>query len=211
MEETFTFTLFAFTSLFTIVNPTGAIPFFNNITEGLSNTKKQQIAAKTASTAFLAMVFFTVSGKMIFDFFNISVDGLRVVGGVLFFINGYDMLQGKMSRTRKPDEEEVDEIDLLAITPLAIPIICGPGTITIANVLFLEAVDIPRRIALFTAIAVVCLLTFLILWGSKNIVRVMGPSGSKVFSRIMGLIIMMIAVEFFFAGIKPYVHSLLSV
>lgn len=213
MKDQFSYLLYTFTSLFTIVNPLGAMPFFSGMTEGEDLKVAKQVAFRACLAAFTAMVFFAVSGQFLFRFFNVSVDGLRIVGGVLFFIMGYDMLQGKESRTKSVSPSEktsIQDIRVRAITPLAIPLICGPGTITVITVLMQETQGWTQQLTLFSSAFAVCFLAYFILVGSKGIMAALGESGQKVFFRMMGLILMMIAVEFFFTGLRPYVQKLIA-
>lgn len=100
MKELLAYFLFVFTSVFTIVNPIGTMPVYAAFTESVDRRQAIRVARTAVLVAFAAMVLFALTGKLVFNFFNISVDGLRVVGGVLFFITGYDMLQGKNSRIK---------------------------------------------------------------------------------------------------------------
>lgn len=212
MKESLSYFLYALTSLFTIVNPLGAMPFYSSITENSPAPVARSIALRASSSAFIAMLFFAITGKFIFSFFNVHIDGLRVVGGVLFFITGYDMLQGKESRTKAVSASErfnIQDIKIKAITPLAIPLICGPGTITVMTVMMQESDSLQQRALLFFAAFLVATATYLILLSSKRITEIIGESGQKVFFRLMGLILMMIAVEYFFTGLKPYIRGLL--
>lgn len=211
MKEFITFFLYAFTSLFTIVNPLGAMPFYMGMVEDVNKQLARDIALRAALAAFSAMMFFALTGKFLFDFFNVSIDGLRVVGGVLFFITGFDMLQGKDSRTKTVTASEkfsLQDIRTKAITPLAIPLICGPGTITVLTVMIQENELFWQKATLVFVALLVSVATFFVLTGSKKITSIIGESGQKVFYRLMGLILMMNAVEFFFNGIRPYVRSL---
>lgn len=207
--ELFEFALFAFTSLFTVINPVGVLPMFLSMTHGMDTPATRKAAIKATITAFLVMVIFAFTGQFIFNFFAISIHGLKIVGGILFFLMGYEMLQGKMSRTKKeshdpePDEE-------FAITPLGIPMICGPATITVSIVLMQDNPQVERRLVLLGAMIAISFVTLLLLLGARGISRFLGRSGNKVMTRIMGLIVMMIAVEFFSAGLKPIVQNLLA-
>ncbi len=210
MKDLFTYFLFTFTSLFTIVNPLGTVPVYSAFTNSVSRIQAIRVARTASFVAFLAMVLFALSGQLIFNFFNISIDGLKVVGGFLFFLTGYDMLQGKNSRTKMISKAERDEIEEFAITPLAIPMICGPGAITVTIVLIQEALTWQHKVILFFNFALVCVANFLFLIGSKQILNLLGRSGNKVFFRLMGLIIMMIAVEYFFRGLTPYFQKMFA-
>ena len=150
-------------------------------------------------------------GQWVFQLFGISVNGLRIVGGVLFFTMGYDMLQGKTARTKQPaDTNRKDEHDSISVTPLGIPLIAGPGAITNAIVLMQDAHEVTQKVILIASMAFICLLMFISLRASEKITRILGETGNRVLVRLMGLIIMVIAVEFFFAGLKPIVQDILT-
>ena len=100
MDRIFQFTLLAFTSLFTMVTPFGVIPLFNTLTSEMSSKEVRKIALKGVTTAFIIIIVFAFAGNFIFDFFHISINGLKIVGGVLFFMSGYDMLNAKLKRSK---------------------------------------------------------------------------------------------------------------
>lgn len=213
MKEHLSYFLITFTSLFAIVNPLGPLTFYSAVTENLDADVAKMMARRAAITAFVGMFFFAFGGQFLFNFFSVSVDGLRVVGGVLFFLMGYDMLQGKESRTKKisPSEQiSLQDISVRAITPLGIPLICGPGAITVVTVMAQEAKTAPQLFMLSMSVFIVCLVCYVVLLSSRRIMKFIGESGQKVFIRLMGLILMMIAVEFFFRGIHPYVQKIMN-
>jgi multiple antibiotic resistance protein len=209
MKDLLTYFLYTFMSIFTIVNPLGTLPVYAAFTDSVKREQAVRVARTASLVAFILMVLFALTGQFLFNFFSISIDGLRVVGGVLLFLTGYDMLQGKNSRTKILSKAEQLEIEEFAITPLAIPMICGPGAITVVIVLIQEANSLVHKSILFSNIALVCFANFLFLIGSKRILSLLGNSGNKVFFRLMGLIIMMIAVEYFFRGLTPYVQKII--
>lgn len=210
MSETFTYGLLYFTSFFTLINPLGVMPVFMTMTAQLDNKARNKTASKATIIAFITLVLFALSGQVMFDFFGISVHSFRIVGGVIFFIVGMDMLQARIGKTRLDNTKIEEYVDDISITPLAIPMICGPGAITNAIVLMEDANTVGLKIALFTSMALVALLTYLILFGASRIINFLGETGNKVMMRLMGLIVMVIAVEFFFAGLKPFVKSMLE-
>lgn len=211
MNSILQFVLLAFTSLFTMVNPLGVIPVYTTLTTGMTSKQASVIALKATSTALIVLLLFTFGGNFIFDIFNISVNGLRVVGGILFFLSGYDMLRGKLTRIKSEGEEFIEAAKDFAITPLGVPMITGPGVITISIVMMNDAPDITHKSLLITAIFVVMGLTHIILLSSRKIISFLGESGSKVLTRIMGLIVMVIAVELFFRGLKPIIQDILNI
>ncbi|MCL6495282.1 MAG: MarC family protein [Ignavibacterium sp.] len=209
MDSILQFALLAFTSLFTMVNPLGVIPVFTTLTIGMTSKQAAAIALKATSTALIVLLLFTFGGNFIFDLFNISVNGLRVVGGILFFLSGYDMLRGKLTRIKSEGEESIEAAKDFAITPLGVPMITGPGVITISIVMMNDAPDITHKSLLIASILVVMGLTHLILLSSRRIIGFLGESGNKVLTRIMGLIVMVIAVELFFRGLKPIIQDII--
>lgn len=211
MTDLLEFGFLVFTSLFTVVNPLGVIPIYISMTSQLSEAEAQRTARKAALVAFITLVLFALTGEVIFNFFSISVSSLRVAGGVLFGIVGYEMLRARISRTRMDEEHSTEYAGDIAITPLAIPMICGPGAITVVIVLMQDAHGLGRRLVLFGVIGLVMLLTWIVLSGRRAIMRVLGEDGNKVMMRLMGLIVMVIAVEFFFAGLTPMVRTMLRI
>ncbi len=203
MDNYFEFGLLAFTSVFTMVNPLGIIPVYTALTSGMDSDHARKVAIKASIIALLTMLLFAFSGKFIFDFFHISVNGLRVVGGIIFFMAGYDMLQARLIRT-KSDEETIHEYgNDIAITPLGIPLTCGPGAITASIVMMNDASTAVHKLILSGTIFLVILITMIFLLSARKVMKVLGESGNKVLMRIMGLIVMVIAVEFLFSGLKP--------
>ena len=198
------------TSLFTMINPIGAIPLYSNLTSGMPTQQARKVAFQAGLTAFIALIFFAFSGQMIFNFFGISVNGLRIVGGVLFFVMGYEMLRGSAlpMRNKEQDEEFDSEV---AITPLGIPVIAGPGSITVVILYMQEATTFQAEALLITSIFIICAGTALLLAMGQRILDLLGPTGTRVMMRLMGLIVMLIAVEFFFAGLTPYVQTMLEI
>lgn len=209
MDSLLQFALLAFTSLFTMINPMGVIPVFTTLTTGMTSKQASSIALKASSTALIVLLLFTFGGNFIFDIFNISINGLRVVGGILFFLSGYDMLRGKLTRIKSEGEESIEAAKDFAITPLGVPMITGPGVITISIVMMNDAPDFTHKSLLVGSIFVVMGLTHFILLSSRRIIGFLGESGNKVLTRIMGLIVMVIAVELFFRGLKPIIQDIL--
>ncbi len=202
--------LLALVTLFTMVSPLGVLPIYLSLTAGLPRETARGVARRAVGTALAVLVVFALAGQLVFRFFGVSVDSLRVVGGVIFFVMGYEMLQARLSRTRHDEERPAEYADDVALTPLGIPMIAGPGAITSVVLLWSDAADAPRKVAVLAATALVLAVTLLVLLGAEGIQRRLGPGLNKVQLRIMGLITMMIAVEFFFAGLRPIVRQLLA-
>lgn len=211
MDKILEFGLLSFTSIFTMINPLGVMPVFTSLTTGMDTREAKQVALKAVLTALFTLVLFAVSGRFIFDFFQISVNSLRVVGGIIFFMAGFDMLQARLIRTKENSKPDPDYGNDIAITPLGIPMICGPGAITAAIVLMNDADIFAEKIILLIAILLVLIITLLFLIGARKIMKLLGDSGNKVLMRIMGLIVMVIAVEFLFSGLKPILRDIFNI
>lgn len=209
MADLLAFALLGFTSFFTLINPLGVLPVFMTMTAELTVSQRNRTAKKAVITAFLTIILFALSGQILFKFFGISVNSFRVVGGVIFFIMGMDMLQARLGKVKVQDSEVKSYISDISVTPLAIPMICGPGAITNAIVLMEDAATVELKIILFLTVAVVLGLTYIILYSSSKIITVLGETGNNVMMRLMGLIVMVIAVEFFFSGLKPMVVTMM--
>jgi multiple antibiotic resistance protein len=210
MNDLFTFALLALTSFFTLINPLGSMPIFMSMTSQLTDEERNKTAKKASIVALFTIIAFAFTGQFLFKFFGISVDSLRVVGGVIFFIMGMDMLQARIGRDKIKETEVKSYITDISITPLAIPMICGPGAITNAIVLMEDANSLAKTIILIVSILVIMLITYLILYSSSKLIKMLGETGINVMMRIMGLIVMVIAVEFFFSGLRPIVLSILN-
>jgi len=211
MHSLFEFTVIAFTSLFTMMNPLGVIPVYISLTSNLEPNAAKKVAYKAVITSLIILVLFAIGGKIIFDFFAITIHSLRVVGGIIFFIAGYDMLQARLNRTKSREDEHFEDAKDVAISPLGIPLIAGPGAITVSIVLYNDAIDISQKLILFSVIIVLLIVMLAALLAGRKVMRFIGENGNKVLMRIMGLIVMVIAVEFMFSGLTPLVRKMLKI
>ena len=212
------FALLCFTSFFTLTNPLGTMPVFLTMTHGMTDKERQAIVRRatiassqhgsaTTSRAtivsFITLMVFVFAGQFLFKFFGISTNGFRIAGGVIIFKIGFDMLQARYTPMKLKDEEIKTYADDISITPLGIPMLCGPGAIANAIVLMQDSHTYAMKGILIGTIALIYLLTFFILRASTRLVKVLGETGNNVMMRLMGLILMVIAVECFVSGAKP--------
>lgn len=212
METIYSFALLAITSFFTIMNPVGTMPVFMSMTSELNQERRKKTARKAVIVAFFTVLFFAFTGQLLFKLFGISVNSFRVVGGIIFFLIGQDMLHARLNGIKfSGKESEINAyIDDISVTPLGIPMICGPGAITNGIVLMEDANTLPKKIVLVLSVALVLILTYIILVGSARISKRIGETGNKVLMRLMGLIVMVIAVEFLFTGLKPILVDIIT-
>lgn len=209
MEDLLSFALLCFTSFFTLTNPLGTMPVFLTMTNGMNEHERKAIVRRATIVSFITLMVFTFSGQFLFKFFGISSNGFRIAGGFIIFKIGFDMLQARYSNAKLKEEEVKTYADDISITPLAIPMLCGPGAIANAIMLMDDASTFTLKGTLIGIIALVYFITFLILQASTRLVRILGETGNNVMMRLMGLILMVIAVECFVSGLKPILIDIL--
>lgn len=209
MEDLLPFALLCFTSFFTLTNPLGTMPVFLTMTNGMNEHERKAIVRRATIVSFITLMVFTFSGQFLFKFFGISSNGFRIAGGFIIFKIGFDMLQARYSNAKLKEEEVKTYADDISITPLAIPMLCGPGAIANAIMLMDDASTFTLKGTLIGIIALVYFITFLILQASTRLVRILGETGNNVMMRLMGLILMVIAVECFVSGLKPILINIL--
>jgi len=223
--STTAFLILSFSSLFAVIDPLGVIPFFSGLTADMDRRQKRRVLIKALITAFFVLLMFTVVGHQLLHLFGITINAFRIAGGVIFFGIGLDMLQSKPRRWRTginravaADKEmqaelnpaESDPDDDPSITPLAIPMIAGPGSITTVMVLTPQA---PAHLGLplvIGAVAAILILTGGILMGADVILTRLGATGMKVIEKLMGLLVTVIAVQLMIDGITPVIRGLMG-
>ena len=211
MDNTyFVYAMLCFTSFLTLANPLGTMPVFLTLTQNFDEKERSRVLKKAIIVAFFVMIAFTVFGQFIFKFFRLSTNGFRIVGGIVIFKIGFDMLQARFTPVKATETEIQDYANDITVTPLAIPILCGPGAIANGIVLMEEATDTTMMVILISTIVLVFLITYLILKASTKLLEILGETGNNVMMRLMGLILMVIAVECFFSGLKPIMRDVIA-
>jgi multiple antibiotic resistance protein len=210
MDTIIPFALLCFTSFFTLTNPLGTMPVFLTMTNGLSNEERNRIIKRATITSFLILIGFTFCGQFLFKFFGISTNGFRIAAGIIILKIGYDMLQARYSNAKLKEDEIKAYANDISITPLSIPMLCGPGAIANGIILMSDASNWTLKATLVGVIGLVYILTYIILRLSTRLVRIMGETGNNVMMRLMGLILMVIAVECFVGGLKPILIDIIQ-
>jgi multiple antibiotic resistance protein len=203
------FFILSFSSLFVLIDPIGIVPIFISITEEHNKKERDLIALKAVIFAFFVLILFSLIGELIFSFYNITIHGFRIAGGILLFKISLDMVESKRSRTRTTpmEEKDAEEKDEIAYNPLGVPLIAGPGSIASIMILSSESSNWNHKINLFFALATVLLITFLTLRLSKYLTKTFGRSGLRIVKRIMGLLLMVISIEFILKGIQGAIKT----
>jgi len=206
------FFIFCLTTLFTLINPIGISPILIIMTERFSKKEKINIAQKGSLTAFITLILFSLLGSVIFNFFGITIEAFQIMGGILFFRNGLRMLDSKIgrSRTTPAEQEESEESDDIAVSPIGIPLIAGPGAITAAMLLSSQTPKLYSYFTLIFSIFFVLSLVYLILRNGDMILKLLGTTGIRIIQRLMGLILMVIAVQFVINGVISIYNPLMG-
>jgi len=194
-----------FISIMAIVNPMGAVSNYVGLTQGFSRKEKKEVIKRAVLVGAVTLIVITFIGKAIFDFFSITVDSFRVGGGVILFLIAMDMVRGTTSPAKLTDKEKIDSIERaqIGVIPLGIPLLAGPGAITSVMIAMSDTSQGYPALLLVvvTSILIVMTISFLILRQADLIFDRIGRAGTKIFSRLMGLILAAIAVQFMANGI----------
>ncbi len=200
------FALLAFSSLFSVINPISAAPIFVMLTEGRDKPARRRVALRASLAALLTLALFAAAGGAIFAFFGITVPAFQIAGGVLF--------TAMSLRTLREGREDVPEDEAArgdpSIVPLGIPLIAGPGAISTVMVLIGQAQSGAARLALGAALLLNIALTLLILLAAPAIVAAIGETGQKIVAKIMGLITVVIGIQFVINGATTVIVSILK-
>jgi multiple antibiotic resistance protein len=195
-----------FMGLLAIVNPISAIPVFMELTSYMDKKAKRNIATKSVLIAFCIILVFSVAGKLIFHVFGITLAALRVTGGILVFVIGYEMVRG--GKDKKPEQVKLgdqpvkaDQGISVAITPLAMPLLAGPGTIT-TSMSYSAAKDLTHLIIVIVIYGIICYITYLLFIAGERIVKVIGTNVMMVITKMMGLILAVIGVQMLALGVR---------
>ena len=199
MTDLLTFTLSVFTGFFAIMNPIANAPIFIGLVEGKDEQSKRKIAKTSTLTAFIIVITFVVLGKYIFELFGLTIPAFKITGGILIFYVGFEMLMSQKSKVHNTDNS--DENNSIAISPLAIPILAGPGTIVTAMNFTTNANFLHIGIIIAT-FALMIFLTYLAFIFSEKIMEKIGQNLIAVVGKIMGLILAILGTGMIIEGIK---------
>ena len=197
--------LVSLSAIFFVVDPIGVVPLFLAMTAGDTKQKIRSTALRACLVACGMMLFFAVFGRVIFQVFAVSLGAFRVAGGILLLITSLDMLRARPSSTRtSPTEEEEGAVkDDVAIVPLAIPLLAGPGAIATAMVLMARSgTSTLSALPVVAAVVLTFAASYFILNASSLVQRVLRQSGVAILERVSGLILAAIAVQFIADGAK---------
>ncbi len=197
------FSLLALSSIFFLVDPFAALPTFLAVTAGQEPAKCIRTARKASLTALVILSSFAAAGQYIFRVFGITLPAFEIAGGIILLLIGLDMLEAKRSPTQEAtgDTEAATHKDDAGIVPMGIPMLAGPGAITSVMVLVGQAQDLKEHLAIYGAILITAAICAIVLSSAARVARALGQTGIRILIRIMGLMLVALAVQDFVNGL----------
>lgn len=190
------FLLSAFTTLFVIIDPIGLAPIFMAVTTGLSADEQRTVAIRASVTATLILVAFALGGAQVLAFLGISIPAFRIAGGLLMFWIAFEMVfEKRQERKVQSAEKAIIDIHGMAVFPLAIPLISGPGAISATVVIASQAPSLLAYLALFAIILAIMAMTLAAFLAARPIDRALGPTGRAVITRLFGVLLAALSVQ----------------
>lgn len=191
--------LITFAALFSVINPLGSVPIFLGLTQGDPKEAKNKTAFWASVNVFIILVISFFIGKVILNFFGISIDVLRIAGGVVICSSGFGLLSGTFSKRRGVNKKVADDAQQrndIALTPLAIPMMAGPGSMSLLIAMEQDNPEIINKLLIVAAIFAVAITVFLILRSANYISKLLGASGIVAISRIIGFLVLAIGIQY---------------
>lgn len=204
MKELIIHIVTVFMGLFAIMNPIANTPIFLSLTADAERSMVKSVAFRSVLIAFIIVTTFAVSGKVIFDLFGITLYALRITGGILVFLIGFHMLQGDSTHRKTKEKayspQQSDAVLSIAVSPLATPILAGPGTIASA-MNFATTGGVIETVVTVVSFGLLCILTYVLFLSGERLVKAIGPSALNVITKMMGLILAVIGTQMLIDGI----------
>jgi multiple antibiotic resistance protein len=190
-----------FIAIFAIVNPIGTIPFFTTLTQDYSPVEQKQVASKAVMAATLTLLIFGLIGRYIFLLFSITIPAFRIAGGLLLFRIAFSMMFGRFPGTKATEAEQQESVDkeVVGIMPIGIPMLAGPGAISTV-MLYISHGAILDTVMVFISVLVTMAIAYVFLTNADKISNRVGRVGSQAISRLMGLILATVAIQFLING-----------
>ncbi len=203
-RELFGYGVVALSAIFFVVDPIAVVPVFITITEGDSAHKRKQMALRACIVTAGILLTFLIAGGLIFKLFSLTLAAFRIAGGLLLSLTGLDMLRSVTSATKTSDKEVTEAVKKpdVAIVPLAMPLLAGPGSIATVMVLVAQAKHFWQVVILGVAIVITAAASYLMLRAASLVNRILGASGRAILERVMGLLLVAIAVQFIIGGVR---------
>ena len=210
-QDVLRFGLAAFVTLLVVVDPPGVVPIFVALTKDETNTRRRAILTRAVLIAFGVAIFFLVAGRAVLSYLGVSVHAFAISGGILLFATALPMLFGQRGGLQAPEEKERGVVgEDISVFPLAIPMLSGPGVIATTLLLTSQAAGDWRRLAAISvSLALVFLVAFVSLYLGARLIARVGEGGVHIATRVMGIVLAALAVQYVLNGITGYYSALL--
>jgi multiple antibiotic resistance protein len=214
-DDLISLTLFTLSSIIIVVNPVGAMLVYNSLTESMDTGTRRKVAVYACRLSTIVLLFFTFFGSALLSLFGITINAFTIAGGILLFGIGIEMVYARTSRAKMTATEKYESIDAEEVSsmPLAFPMISGPGTITTVIVLSKDAPLLSDPVHLgiiIVSVLITMILTYLLLMSAERLTKRISHREYRVVNRLMGILLMAIAVQFIINGISQAFPALVS-
>ncbi|MBU2061055.1 MarC family NAAT transporter [Flavobacterium frigidarium] len=202
--------IYLFAALFSVINPIGTVPIFVGLTMDDDEKERSRISLWTAINVFLILIISFFFGEYVLTFFGISIEALRIAGGIIIATSGFSLLTGNFKKKRgvnKKVENDAQRRNDIALTPLAIPMLAGPGSISLLIAFYHEHNNLTDILVSVFAILAVAVAIFIVLRSAHYLAKILGASGIVAISRIVGFIVIAIGVQYIISSIITIVQA----
>jgi multiple antibiotic resistance protein len=198
------FALLAITSVFFLVDPFAVIPLFLAVTADSTPSERRGVARRSAFTCAIVLCSFALAGSLIFKMFGITLPAFKIAGGIILLKIGLDMLEGHQSRATPEETHEGTQKSDASIIPLGMPMLAGPGAISTVMVLVGDAHVVWKHAVIYATIIGTAFISYVILAGADRVGRYLGETGIRILMRLMGLLLVALAVQFVANGLTDF-------
>lgn len=203
--------IFLFAALFSVLNPIGTVPIFVGLTQDYTKKERSRVSLWTAVNVFIILIISFFIGQYVLSFFGITISALRIAGGIIIASSGFSLLNGKFSKNRGIDkkvQQDIENRNDIALTPLAMPMLAGPGSISLL-IAFYQEHHSPNEIIISSlAIIIVALIIFLILRSAHYLAKILGQSGIVAISRIIGFLTIAIGIQYIISSVLSIIRGI---
>ncbi|MCF6130422.1 MarC family NAAT transporter [Flavobacterium sp. AS60] len=203
--------IFLFAALFSVLNPIGTVPIFVGLTQGYTKKERSRVSLWTAINVFIILIISFFIGQYVLTFFGITIPALRIAGGIIIASSGFGLLNGKFKKNRGIDkkvQQDIENRNDIALTPLAMPMLAGPGSISLL-IAFYQEHNTANEIILSTlAILAVAIVVFLILRSAHYLAKYLGASGIVAISRIVGFLTIAIGIQYIISSVLSIIRGI---
>jgi MarC family membrane protein len=204
---------YLFAALFSVLNPLGTVPIFVGLTQDYNKAERSRVSLWAAINVFIILVISFFVGEYVLTFFGISIDALRIAGGIVIATSGFSLLTGEFNKKRGVNKKVANDASNrndIALTPLAIPMLAGPGSISLLIAFYHEHHTTPEIIIGISAIFVVAIAIFIMLRSAHHLADMLGASGIVAISRVVGFIVIAIGVQYIISSVLAIIDVNIS-